>query len=230
MRPEIPEHLRFPLSVRRVKVQHVTFEWSRSNSVVLAARACRLCHGSGLRKARDGVTINPCKCVQRAIFRICFGRYTQCSTQDRHLSQVRLGNWYAGCRAQPWTWGRREEEFLADFVLVSRRVLTRREYLLLKLHHLRGLDWRACCPKLRVNRGDFFHLVYRVEEKLGRVFAELQPYGLFPPDEYFGGTTWKSPGQGTGDSEQGARGQGPGASEDADRVAEKAMAVGSMAA
>ena len=27
--------------------------------------------------------------------------------------------------------------------------------------------------------------MYRVEEKLGRVFAELAPYPLFPLEEYF---------------------------------------------
>ena len=34
----------------------------------------------------------------------------------------------------------------------------------------------------------FFHILYKVEQKLGRVFRELEPYSLFPLDEYFGGT------------------------------------------
>jgi hypothetical protein len=29
--------------------------------------------------------------------------------------------------------------------------------------------------------------VYRIEQKLGRVFRELEPYSLFPLDEYFHG-------------------------------------------
>ena len=40
-----------------------------------------------------------------------------------------------------------------------------------------------------MDRGTFFHSVYRIEHKLGRVFAELEPYALFPLDEYFGGMT-----------------------------------------
>jgi hypothetical protein len=38
---------------------------------------------------------------------------------------------------------------------------------------------------MRLDRGDFFHIVYRVQERLGKVFRELEPYALFPLDEYF---------------------------------------------
>jgi hypothetical protein len=30
-------------------------------------------------------------------------------------------------------------------------------------------------------------MVYRIEQRLGRVYRELEPYALFPLDEYFGG-------------------------------------------
>jgi hypothetical protein len=39
---------------------------------------------------------------------------------------------------------------------------------------------------LELTRGNFFHAVYRLEQKLGRVFLELRPYSLFPR-EYFSG-------------------------------------------
>ena len=39
-----------------------------------------------------------------------------------------------------------------------------------------------------MERGDFFHEVYRIQRKLGRIYRELTPYSLFPLDEYFGGT------------------------------------------
>jgi hypothetical protein len=38
-------------------------------------------------------------------------------------------------------------------------------------------------------------MVYRIEAKLGKVFRELQPYSLYPIDEYFHGRTenpWRS--------------------------------------
>lgn len=38
-----------------------------------------------------------------------------------------------------------------------------------------------------MERGNFFHLVYRIEQRLGRVFATLQPYALYPVSDYFAG-------------------------------------------
>jgi len=35
--------------------------------------------------------------------------------------------------------------------------------------------------------------VYRVQQKLGPVFRELEPYSLYPLDEYFGGTLRRVP-------------------------------------
>jgi len=90
---------------------------------------------------------------------------------------------------QKTIWSRKNEEFIADFTLVSRRVLNDFEHRIFKFHFLLGADWRLCCRKLGMDRGNFFHEVYRIEQRLGRVFRELQPYGLYPLDEYFGGAT-----------------------------------------
>ena len=84
-------------------------------------------------------------------------------------------------------WGRKDEEFAADFCLVSRRNLTETENRIFKYHFLLGADWKLCCSRLSMDRGNFFHAVYRIEQKLGRVFRELQPYPLFPLDDYFNG-------------------------------------------
>jgi hypothetical protein len=85
------------------------------------------------------------------------------------------------------TWGRKHEEYCADFCLVSKRTLNAFEHRLFTYHFLLGADWKICCRKLNMNRGNFFHAVYRIEQKLGRVFRELQPYSLYPTDEYFHG-------------------------------------------
>jgi hypothetical protein len=45
-----------------------------------------------------------------------------------------------------------------------------------------------------MDRGTFFHSIYRIEQRLGRVFAELEPYALYPVSEYFGGMIRKEPG------------------------------------
>ncbi|MFB3776942.1 MAG: hypothetical protein ACE141_05000 [Bryobacteraceae bacterium] len=84
-------------------------------------------------------------------------------------------------------WGRKDEEYIADFCLVSRRALDDLEYGVFKFHFLLGADWKLCTRRLKMDRGNFFHTVYRIEQKLGRVYRELEPYGLFPLDEYFRG-------------------------------------------
>jgi hypothetical protein len=76
---------------------------------------------------------------------------------------------------------------MADFCLIAARTLTRPlERDVFRLHFAGGAGWRACCEELGITRGNFFHHVYLVEQRLGRVFGELEPYGLWPVDEYFG--------------------------------------------
>jgi hypothetical protein len=82
---------------------------------------------------------------------------------------------------------------MADFTLVSRRRLEGLEYDVFRFHFLLGADWKLCCRRLNMDRGSFFHTVYRVQEKLGRVFAELEPYALYPLDEYFSSTYRREP-------------------------------------
>ena len=159
-------------------------QWNRSETLALAKHNCALCHGSGLRLGRKGALM-PCNCVLRTIFRICYDRYVRCVTQERHLSHISqepsLG------RKRPTTWGRKDEEYIADFCLVSRRVLTELEHRIFRYHFLLGADWKLCSRRLGLSRGNFFHAIYRIEHKLGRVFRELEPYSLFPLDEYFQG-------------------------------------------
>lgn len=91
-------------------------------------------------------------------------------------------------RQRKSVWGLKNEEYIADFCLVSRRTLSDREHQLFKFHFLLGADWKACCRRLNMDRGTFFHEVYRVQQKLGKTFRELEPHSLFPLDEYFNST------------------------------------------
>jgi hypothetical protein len=90
-----------------------------------------------------------------------------------------------------FSWGMKDEEFMADFCLVSKRALEEEEYRIFRFHFLLGADWRLCCRRLKLDRGSFFHQLYRIEQKLGRVYRELRPHALFPLDEYFGGKVRK---------------------------------------
>jgi hypothetical protein len=158
--------------------------WTRSETLALAMHHCTQCHGSGLRLGKKGASV-ACNCVLRAIFRICYDRFVQCVVQEKHLSRVSLEP-HLG-RTRPSTWGRKDEEYIADFCLVSRRILGDSEHSLFRYHFILGADWRLCARKLGMDRGNFFHSVYRIEQKLGRGFRELEPYALFPLDEYFNG-------------------------------------------
>lgn len=184
-----------PLSLKEIKVKApVNFEWQRTYVLALALSTCSACRGSGLRVSNRGV--NPCTCVTRAIFRHCFSKWKNLITQERSLSQVGLAAMKEkqdarGCEGRlqrkSFTWGRKAEEFIADFELVSKRTLTdATERRIFELHFLRGLDWKVCTRLTGIDRGNFFHAVYRIEQRLGRVFRELKPYALYPLDEYFG--------------------------------------------
>lgn len=161
-------------------------EWTRSETIALAKQSCTFCYGLGLRPGQQE-NETPCYCVFRAIFRLCYGRFCQCVQHDGRFSHTNL-------QSNPGPSGKHQysfknQEYAADFLLVSRRVLGRDTfaYQLFKYHFLLGADWKLCTRRLGINRGQFFHEVYRVEQRLGRSYRELQPYPLFPLDEYFGG-------------------------------------------
>jgi hypothetical protein len=82
------------------------------------------------------------------------------------------------------TWALKREEYCADFELIARRVLTEVELRLFRLHFLERGDWKLCTRRLTIDRGNFFHAVYRIEQKLGRAYSELKPYALHPADDY----------------------------------------------
>jgi hypothetical protein len=166
-------------------------EWTRSDTLALAMHNCTQCLGSGLRLGRKGALV-PCNCVLRSIFRVCYNRFLRCVTQEKYLSKISLEA--NSGRQRSGTWGRKDEEFIADFLLVSRRHLTEDEHKLFRYHFILGADWKLCARKVGIDRGNFFHSVYRIEQKLGRVFRELEPYPLFPLDEYFHGPSRLVPG------------------------------------
>jgi hypothetical protein len=82
------------------------------------------------------------------------------------------------------SFGRRHEEFIADFELIARRTLDDLHHRLFRLHVLGGYEAKTCCRTLHIERGNFFHALYRLQEQLGKAFAETQPYCLFPLTDY----------------------------------------------
>jgi hypothetical protein len=159
-------------------------EWTRSDTIALAKQSCAQCHGLGLKSNTRGASY-PCNCTLRSIFRACYARFPHCVTKEKFMSQAspELIPGHGG----RLTWGRKDEEYIADFCLVSKRTLDQEEYRIFKFHFLLGADWRLCTRRLNIDRGSFFHAVYRIEQKLGRAFRELEPYCLYPLQEYFHG-------------------------------------------
>ena len=159
--------------------------WTRSETLALAQQSCTYCYGLGLRPGRAGAS-TPCNCVFRAIFRACYARFQKCASKEKYISRVSLES--NPGRHRKSVWGLKNEEYIADFCLVSRRTLSASHYRLFKYHFLLGADWKLCCRKLNLERGAFFHEIYRIEQKLGKTFRELEPHALFPLDEYFNST------------------------------------------
>jgi len=158
--------------------------WNRSAVIGLAKASCTFCHGAGLRPSLRLGDV-PCNCVFRAIFRICYRRYRECEAMAAHTNGIRVerGAGPSGYRL----YSRRQQEYAADFALVGRRVLSSTDYDLFHLHYLLEADWRVCCHDLHLGRGAFFHRAYEIAERLGRAFAELRPYPLYPVAGYFEG-------------------------------------------
>ncbi len=166
------------------------FEWNRSAVLGLAKEACAHCQGFGLRRSKGGPAV-PCQCVLRAVFRACYNKFRECASAEKHISRVRIEQ--INGKEKKQTWGMKNEEYMADFCRTAERNLTPEEYRIFRFHYLLGADWKLCCSRLNMERGAFFHEVYRIQQKLGRVFRELEPYALFPLDEYFGGAVRSLP-------------------------------------
>ena len=160
-------------------------EWNQSEVLALATETCATCGGYGLRPSRNSTRI-ACNCVLRGIFRACFDRF-KISLIRKESIRSRPYREHTASPHGKLMWARKDEEYVADFLLVVKRTLTPAEHNLFKFHFLLGADWRLCCRKLNIDKGIFFHTVYRIMAKLGRTFAELEPYALYPLHEYFYG-------------------------------------------
>jgi len=156
--------------------------WTQSHDMLLATHNCARCHGAGRIREKKDRSIS-CGCVFRNIFRSCLRRFRHCVERNNPPSTVQLERTTGNLRRAFYS--RRMEEYAADFYLVSRRVLTPEEFDLFKYHFLYGADHHLCCRRMNIEKGKFFHDIYRIQQTLGRVFRDLQPYPLFPLEDYF---------------------------------------------
>jgi hypothetical protein len=158
-------------------------QWNRKELSVLASSNCTICQGFGVRRERHGEPV-PCGCALRSIFRACHARFRACVMRGKHKGPANFDR-APGARGYKGTWGRKEEEFTADFVIVARRNLDAWQYQLFRFQYLLGADPNLVRKRLGLQRGAYFHAMYRIEEHLGQTYTELQPYALYPTKDYF---------------------------------------------
>ena len=162
----------------------------RGIALANATETCKYCEGHGTRKVYKS-TQRPCNCVYRAIFRACLNRFRDCADTGTAFGTVSW-EFCPGNRGKR-IYSRKQEEYMADFCIVSRRTLDDADHKLFRFYFLLGADWQLCARQLKMDQGNFFHAIYRIERTLGKTFSELQPYALYPLDEYFGSSVPKGP-------------------------------------
>lgn len=168
---------------KAIQPNPVEQEWARA--LPLARSGCGVCRGTGRRVE------SVCQCVLRSIFRACFEKY--------HNLQVMTGAIGAPSYDRQKStglkrmWGIKRNEFIADFEIIARRALSADEHKLFTMYFLQNLKWEQCAGPLGVDRGNFFHGVYRIEAKVGRAFFETKPYGIYPIDEYMSNSRVEEP-------------------------------------
>jgi hypothetical protein len=127
----------------------------------------------------------PCNCIFRSIFRACYARFREYEVQGAQCGSVSFDRIQGPTGYRVYS--RKREEFMADFCLIAQRELTPEEYRVFRYFFLLRADRKLCSRYVNMDRGTWYHAIYRIEVKLGRKFAELQPYPLYPVDEYMGG-------------------------------------------
>jgi hypothetical protein len=154
--------------------------------MALSLEGCARCHSPGVYLKDRAKVETPCPCTDRGVFRAVLAAYKHYSISiglsiRTNLSQFSTQHSRQGRRAD----GRRVEEWCADVWLTSKRNLTPHQWQILRRHHIRGEDW----TRFGISKGQLFHEKYCLEQKLGRVFRELQPFALYPIQEYFSDST-----------------------------------------
>jgi hypothetical protein len=161
--------------------------------LALSKPSCRRCRGEGAFRTRRGY--RTCACVLRRVFRACLTSYHHCEASMGSAGAVhyeRVGHAQGRCAIVA---SFKRAEYAADFTLLARRVLADRpvELAVFEAYHLDDLEWLVAVPRINrllrlalpLNRGSFFHAVYRAEGLLGAAIVDSRPYSLFPPRDYF---------------------------------------------
>jgi hypothetical protein len=117
--------------------------------------------------------------VLRAVARLCISRARDIERSHPHPHYLR------------WT---RDAEYSAEIWIVARRQLNAKQWIIYREYLINDRPWAEVDKHVRHGRGNFFHEVYRTEEKLG---AALIGSPMFPPATYFAGLSRRTPDEGS---------------------------------
>ena len=127
-------------------------EWNVSELYMLGAASCTNCNGSGIHRVNKGELV-PCGCALRAVFRACHQRF-RISLGRGHCRTASFERNPRG-KTHRNSWSRKEEEYIADFELVSRRHLDAFHYKIFRYHFLLGADWKLYGRRFGMNGAPF---------------------------------------------------------------------------
>ena len=174
----------------RNKKDRSEYEAKASEWLQLADSHCHHCEGYGLLLVpRRHYPV--CNCVYRAVFRRVLGKYRASDIGGRNVMVVSHHGITNSFPAQ---------EYRADFELTCSRLLRKdpMQWYVWRLHVLDKVQWKPCIGMLevilkkKVDRGTFFHAVYRVETTCGKELIQMLPYPLYPIDVYFSYTAMET--------------------------------------
>lgn len=84
----------------------------------------------------------------------------------------------------------RDAEYSAELWLIAKRVLDAEERVIYCEFLLHRRPWFEVDKRTKLGRGQFFHAVYRVEQRLGKALLDSP---AFPPAAYFAGIVNRKP-------------------------------------
>jgi hypothetical protein len=153
--------------------------WTPEGAAELARYDCHSCGGSGLAGGE------PCACVCRRVFQVCYRRFRVCAEADAFARLVTFRENRRGVDRH-LMWIRRNEDYCADFQAAARRVLSPQLYRVFGFYHLLGAAADLVAGRLSISRSVLYGMVAEIEERVGRELALMQPYSLYPPRAYLG--------------------------------------------
>lgn len=172
------------LMARRFDLDCVHLTDDLRSHLALSSPSCHNCHGVGSYLANNHPVV--CNCVLRSVFRRTLSKYREFQLA---VPWLRLN---VGHDATAYSFP--TVEFIADFERVANATLHGLEAFVMRYHFYRGFQWRECISifthrhHVKVDRGLFFHAIYRVEQKLGRRFLLSPGAELYPVGKYLGAT------------------------------------------